>query len=275
MSRLPFARALTRLAVPSPALIFAKQALAAALLLACTGCHLLRSPAAPMPFSCHPAPAAAPHTLIVMLPGIASRPEDFERNGFVARVRAADPRIDVIAADAHFGYYSSEMLVERLHEDVIGPRAAAYERVWLLGISLGGLGVATYARAHSDVVDRALMIAPYLGTAAAYEPVIAAGGLRRWQPEAAMQQAAGDELTAELRSYLAAWRWCRTRALRPDEGTRLYLGYGLDDGFRVPNGALAAALPEERCFTCAGGHVWPVWAQLFDRMLENALADAR
>ena len=59
--------------------------------------------------------------------------------------------------------------------------------------------ISTPASAHGGVVDRALMIAPYLGTAAAYEPVIAAGGLRRWQPEAAMQQAAGVELTDELR----------------------------------------------------------------------------
>jgi S-formylglutathione hydrolase FrmB len=43
----------------------------------------------------------------------------------------------------------------------------------------------------------------------------------------------------------------------------------------VPNGALAAALPEARCFTAPGGHVWPVWRELFERMLARARADAR
>ena len=33
------------------------------------------------------------------------------------RLRELDPRLDVIAADAHFGYYRARSVVNRLHED--------------------------------------------------------------------------------------------------------------------------------------------------------------
>ena len=54
-----------------------------------------------------------------------------------------------------------------------------------------------------------------------------------------------------------------------------FLGFGAEDGFRVPNGVLASALPQQRCFTQPGGHTWSVWTPLFERMLAAAVADAR
>ena len=48
-----------------------------------------------------------------------------------------------------------------------------------------------------------------------------------------------------------------------------------DSGFRVPNGVLATALPQQRCFTQPGGHTWTVWTPLFEQLLAAATADAR
>ena len=76
------------------------------------------------------------------------------------RPREFDPRLDVIAADAHFGYYRARSVVDRLHEDLIAPVADRYERVWLVGISMGGFGSALYAMEHPDVVDGVIMLAP-------------------------------------------------------------------------------------------------------------------
>lgn len=244
-------------------------ALSLLLPLLCCGCYWLRSAAVPMPFVEHPAPTGNAHTLMVLLPGIGGGPEDFERNGFVDRIHAADGHVDVIAADAHFAYYPSETLVERLHEDIVAPRADGYREVWLVGISLGGLGSAIYAQQHGPLVDRLLLLAPYSGTDEIYEPIAAAGGLQRWAPPAT------DGMTDELRQYVDTWSWYRERTASPSSGPQLYLGYGLDDGFRVANGLLAAALDEERCFTQPGAHTWSVWTPLFERMLARAFADAR
>ncbi|MGC6486972.1 MAG: alpha/beta hydrolase [Planctomycetota bacterium] len=239
-----------------------------ALALLCSGCHLFRSAVAPMPYTLSRAPAGAADTLVVLLPGIDSRPEDFDRRGWTARVHAALPQADVLAADAHLGYFTSGTLVERLHQDVIAPRAGDYERVWLVGISLGGFACALYAGAHPAEVDRVLLLAPYMGRAALAEQVVAAGGLHRWTPPAT------DDLTPELAAYVDAWRFYQGRCRAPSSSPQLFLGYGDDDPFRVPNGALATALPADRCFHEPGGHTWPVWDALFERMLAAA-AQAR
>ena len=240
----------------------------AALSLLGGGCHLFRPATAPMPHTFHGAPSGPATKLVVLLPGIDSRAEDFGRRGWIARIQTALPDADVLAADAHLGYFTSESLVERLHEDLIAPRADGYEQVWMVGVSLGGFGCALYAAAHPEVVDRALLLAPYMGRAALAEQVVAAGGLRRWTPPPT------DDLSPELRAYVDAWRFYQERCREPDAPPRLYLGYGDADRFRVPNGALATALPRARCFHEPGGHTWPVWTLLLERMLAAA-AEAR
>lgn len=233
------------------------------------GCYYFRSASVPMPYVEHPATAGEADKLIVLLPGLGDGPEAYERHGFVQHIQATDPRADVIAADAHLAYYPSKTIVQRLHEDVFAPRADRYREVWLVGISLGGLGCAAYAREHSEVVDRVLLLAPYLGTEDVYEQVLAAGGLQRWTPPDTA------DMSDEHRRYVWTWQWYRERAQAAAEGPAIYLGYGLDDRFRVPNGMLAGSLPEERCFTQPGGHTWTVWRPLFERMLTRALTDAR
>lgn len=239
------------------------------LALLCSGCHLFRPAKAPMPHVLYPAPAGEADTLVVLLPGISNRSEDFDQRGWTARIHATLPRADVLAADAHLGYFISETLIERLHEDLIAPRTRDYGQVWMVGVSLGGLGCALYARAHPEQVDKVLLLAPYMGRAAIAEEVVASGGLLRWTPPAT------DDLSPELRAYIRAWRFYQQRCRAPEERPRLYLGYGDEDRFRVPNGALATALPAARCFHGPGGHTWPVWDALFDRMLAAAAAEAR
>lgn len=240
-----------------------------ALALLCSGCYLFRPATAPMPTVFETAPAGEAKTLVVLLPGIDSRAQDFGQRGWTERIHAALPDADVVAADAHLGYFTGETLVERLHEDVIGSRADDYERVWLVGISLGGLGCALYAAAHPEQVDQVLLLAPYTGRAAIAEQVVAAGGLLRWTPPPT-----GD-LSPELSAYIDAWKFYQRCCRAPDAAPRLYLGYGDEDRFRVPNGALATAMPADRCFHEPGGHTWPVWDALFERMLAAARDHAR
>ena len=59
--------------------------------------------------------------LVVLLPGIFDGPADFTEEHFDEHVRAQANGYDVTAVDAHFGYYRSRTIIDRLHDDVIAP----------------------------------------------------------------------------------------------------------------------------------------------------------
>ena len=99
----------------------------AALLVA--GCGAWRPVVVPMPTIEQPAPCAQrPDTVLVLLPGAYSRPEEFVEEGFVAALRDRGIAADVVIADAHLGYYRDRSIFERLQEsDVFAPvRARGY-----------------------------------------------------------------------------------------------------------------------------------------------------
>src|ERR1043165_3038605 len=112
----------------------------------------------------HPGEGVAGGDLVVFLPGRGDRAEDFEGRGLLAAAREAGLRADVLAVDAHLAYYYKRVITERLWEDVVLPaRARGYRRLWLVGISLGGLGSTSLAKEHPDAVAGILAVAPYLG----------------------------------------------------------------------------------------------------------------
>src|ERR671936_276516 len=107
---------------------------------------------------------AARDALVVFLPGIGDFADDFERHGFIAALAAMGFAADALAVDAHYGYYGRRTVLERLAEDVVLPaRAQGYGEIWLVGISMGGLGALSYVVHYPDHISRALLLAPYLG----------------------------------------------------------------------------------------------------------------
>ena len=71
-----------------------------------SGCALLpRAATVPMRIVLEPASCATrPDTLLVVLPGAYSVPEEFVREGFVVAVRERQLALDVWLPDAHLGY---------------------------------------------------------------------------------------------------------------------------------------------------------------------------
>src|SRR5262245_15611963 len=150
-------------------------------LLALAGCARLRPTPVPLRTVSHSG-MGRPDTLLVCLPGRRDRPEDFDRFGFAAAAARAGARVDLIAADAHLGYYYKRIIVERLHEDAIAPARPRYRRIWLVGVSIGGTGALLYAARHPENVDGIVLLAPFLGEEKVIDEVAAAGGLRNWRP---------------------------------------------------------------------------------------------
>ena len=207
-----------------------------------------------------PARCTAPAgTLLVMLPGSYSLPEEFQSEGFVKIARAQHLAADLRLVDAHVRYYQNRSVIDRLAEDVIRPaRAQGYRQIWLVGISIGAVGAMLYADAHPDDVDGVVLIAPYLGTQLTADEIKRAGGLARWpSPEVKP-----DDIDTIL------WHWLQAQTSTESTARKLplFLGYGDDDRFRYNDEVLRAALPASRVFTAPGGHDWPAWRTVWERI---------
>ncbi len=223
------------------------------------GCSWLpRTALVPMP-TVRDAGACGPaDTLIVLLPGRGMALDELSSEGFIDAFRAAGLRADLVRADAHMGYYKDRSVVDRLHVDVIAPaRAQGYRHIWLAGISLGGLGALLYADEHPEEVDGLLLIAPYLGEPQTAAAVAAQGGPGRWRPPAETDDAIG------VRAWTCLQRYVGPGAVR----TPLFLAFGVDDRLAPTHRVLAPALPPPRVLTAPGGHDWPAWRPLWQRLL--------
>lgn len=231
-----------------------------------TACSGLRTRTVPMSTTLEKSTCTAhADTLLVMLPGAYSDPEEFVREGYVRAVTERRLAVDVMQVDAHLGYYNDGSIVDRLEQDVIAPaRARGYRAIWIVGISIGGFGGLIYASAHPGDLAGLVTVAPYLGDRALSLDVANAGGLARWQGP--LGAATGD-LRAQRETQL--WQWLKGYAARPvaQDHPPLVLGYGLDDRFAFSHRLLAAALPQDRVFTTPGGHDWPEWTRLWRAIL--------
>ncbi|MBI2569334.1 MAG: alpha/beta hydrolase [Candidatus Schekmanbacteria bacterium] len=238
----------------------------AARLLVLAGTLRVPAPVSPLPFTYHdragermpesllPRPARG-DPLFVFLPGKDDRARDFVDRGLVGSLLEALPGSACVAADAHLGYYLSHEIVDRLRDDVVLPaRAAGYTNVWLVGLSIGGLGAAGYAMDHPDHVRGLILLAPYLGPNALLRAAAGGGDLSSWR---------GD---GDFRIFVDVVEWL-TRAARSAAAMPILLGYGRHDRRRAGAELLARLLPPERVSVVAGGHRWPVWQRLWRLML--------
>lgn len=203
----------------------------------------------------------AGRTLLVLLPGAYDVPSDFVTHGFVREIRRRGWPVDVRLVDAHVDYYTSQSVVQRLHEDVIEPaRRQGYAAIWLAGISLGGFGSLLYVHQHPGVVRGVILLAPYLGARSYTRDIGRAGGLKQWQPR--------RDLPLDEEHEMLAWLAQMLRSGAPVQ-PELWLGYGKSDRFAAAIRVLADAMPPARVRSIEGGHDWPTWERLWSLMLDE------
>lgn len=208
-------------------------------------------------------PSQRSDTLLVFLPGAFLKPEEFEREGFVAAVRERDLAADVMLVDANVSYYYDQSFVQRLSDDVLAPaRRSGYGAIWLVGISIGGFGALTHELSRPGLIDGIVALAPYLGRRPLGAEIRKAGGLRAWK---APETPSDNEIDRQLWPWLQQYTSPRTPAI---ELPPLYLGYGLADRFAANHQLLAEVLPEGHVFTTEGGHDWPEWSRLWRSLLD-------
>jgi alpha-beta hydrolase superfamily lysophospholipase len=220
-----------------------------------------------MPATFYAAAAQNARGLVVFVPGMGDGPNRYEQKGFVEIVRRTNPRFDVVAADAHFGYYRDFRVLERLHLDVIQPIAGRYDQIWIVGISIGGLVATSYAMEYDELTTGVIVLAPYLGGRAIAEEIRDAGGLATWAP---------PDIAAEpnfrMRHYYRLWRWLKKRTVSASGLPRLLIGAGEQDPQRRPSELVAPFLSPMDYQTAPGGHEWTAWTPLFENLLKRGIA---
>ncbi|MEO7728996.1 MAG: alpha/beta hydrolase, partial [Burkholderiales bacterium] len=148
---------------------------------------------------------ASQRILLVMLPAAQTSPQHLAQHGFIEAVRERKLPVDVVLAHADEGYYFERTVCSHLTDDIIAPaRAANCRRIWLMGISLGGMGALLYAQAHAADIEGVILLAPYLGASGSIAAIANAGGLAHWQPAANQMDDDDSRLLAWLKAYQPA-----------------------------------------------------------------------
>jgi pimeloyl-ACP methyl ester carboxylesterase len=226
------------------------------------GCMHVPPAQVPMTTWLYAEPDSNNRNLIVLLPGINEQPTKYAQRGFIDDLRNRGLDVDVVAVNAHFGYYNERSVVNRLKADVIEPaKAKGYGKIWLVGFSIGGLGSLLYAMEHPDDIDGMLTLAPYLGEAALIREIKEAGGPLNWRPGSLSE----DDGIRRL------WVWLKNYYTYSESLPTLYLGYGQQDRFAVADSLLAGLLPPERVYVIAGRHNWRTWKKLWGQALDSGL----
>lgn len=210
----------------------------------------------------YPAPQKA-RCLVVLFPGVGDSAETFDKQGFIAAARAQGLSADLVAANATLGYYTRETLWPSIKTDVLDKaRARGYQKVWLVGISLGGLGTLLTAMRDTQQPDGVLLLAPFLGDSDLLNEISGAGGLTKWDPGPL------SPIPGEKNYQRHAWRWLKESIARGSPSVSL--GFGTEDKLEPAARVLAAALPQEQVYTTRGKHNWATWRELWGAFLSRS-----
>jgi pimeloyl-ACP methyl ester carboxylesterase len=195
-------------------------------------------------------------TLMVLLPGAYMTAQDYAASGFFAAAAARRLDLDIVAVDLDIAAISAGTALAALHDGILAPARERYRRLWLGGISLGGLLALGQAADHPGSIDGLCLIAPYPGSRLTTLAIAQAGGLADWQ-------ITNEQLTdPEFR----IWSWLRS----PTAGLPVFVGWGSEDRFAQGMAAIADCFPESARCLLPGDHDWPVWSRLWERFLDRS-----
>lgn len=225
-----------------------------------TGCNLNRPVVVPLKSYHYNSAATRSPVLVVLLPGVNDSPRKFQDYHFISDARDRGVSADFVAVDTHLGYFEDKSIVRRLHTDIILPALqTGYQQIWLVGISLGGLGTLLYASYHPDEIEGIVLLAPYLGSEELIAEIKHQGGLVNWQMQASPFRAK------------KIWGWLQQYASMHPDSPAIYLGYGKQDKLKDAQQLLASELDPGHVFRLSGKHNWKTWRRLWQLMLERKI----
>lgn len=200
----------------------------------------------------------AERVLLVMLPGAGIAAEDFVDHGFIAAAQASCPALEIVALKPDLDLYLDGTVAPVLQAGVIAPAiASGIRRIWLLGLSLGGMGALLSASAHPELVEGIILLAPFLGTHGTMAELTRAGRFEDWVAAASAATAPEVQVLTWLQRHLRAG----------GQTPRLFLGHATRDRFAAGHRLLAAALPASQVVLVDGVHDWAAWTAAWQGIL--------
>ncbi|MEM8934079.1 MAG: alpha/beta hydrolase-fold protein, partial [Acidobacteriota bacterium] len=167
------------------------------------------------------------------------------------------PDAEMVAADAHIGYYRRGAILERIEADILAPaRRRGHDEIWLVGTSLGGGGALLLGERYCDQLAGLILLAPYVGPDDLLDHVTATGTVDGFVPKSERDRAFRD-----------VWSWILGRAEKATP--KIVLGYGRDDRNVDDHARLAEHLDEASIVVLDGGHDWPVWRDALAALLDR------
>jgi len=201
--------------------------------------------------------------MIIFLRGRGGSHEDFASDGMINDIVDRKLPYDMVAPNAHFGYYFGKTLTQRLKVDIIEPaKASGYEKFWMVGFSMGGLGALMYTRDYPEDVEGVCLISPFLGYDKIIREISDAGGVRKWQP---------GEYNPDEDWQRMFWDWLKKGAEGLYPLPVIYLGYGSEDSYVTADELLADLLPRDRVFKTSGSHTPKTMKELWHIFLEKGV----
>lgn len=206
-------------------------------------------------------PSGKPRQLVVMLPGRWSRPEEFQQEGLMQLARDHWPQARIVAPNLHLGYYTNRVIVDRLHHDVILPaKRDGVKEIIVVGVSMGGLGALIYDLEHPGIIDRMILLSPFVGDEKVVSEIDTAGGVRSWKPGPIEEKDFSRKLWMGLKR-----EWLGQRQ-RPE----VVLACGDKDRLFPSNERFASDFLKPReVIQLPGDHDWPTWRTAFSMALEK------
>ena len=215
----------------------------------------------PVAFIAAPKPALR---LVVVLPGRGDDLASLQRKDMADTIQTTWPAADVILTGLTMPFYRQGQAAKRLHDEIIAPaRGNGHREIWLLGISLGGMGAVLYEREYPGQIDGMLLLSPYLGEKTIQDEVRNAGGLGNWNP-GPLQPIGAGTFQREL------WRTLKDLSAKPQRARAFWLAYGADEPFRAPIELMSPILPEGQVLMLPGRHDWSLWSPAASVLLERA-----
>jgi pimeloyl-ACP methyl ester carboxylesterase len=212
------------------------------------------------------------HNLIVFIRGLGGTlrcPTNvhrcFQVEGFVEAVQSRQLPYDMVAPNAHMGYYQERTLVQRLRTDVILPaKANGYQKIWIVGVSMGGLGALLYLKEHPEDVAGVVALGPYLGNDEILDEIQAAGGVRRWHP---------GRYDPNKQWQRMLWDWLKHYPNAAPNCPPIIMGLATKDIYLKGHRLMADTLPNDQVFQTVGKHRFKSFKVIWDKVLEQQLID--
>ncbi len=191
------------------------------------------------------------NSLIIFLPGLYDTAEVFKKKQFFTIARESGIKADLVAASIHVDHLLQGKLIERMNKDIFQNAIKyGYRNIWLVGLSLGGLNSLLFYSKHPENICGVVVLAPYLASNSMAKEILAAGGIKKWQPGSGSQKEMGE---VEILEQYKLWQWLKDQQIKNKIG-QVFLGYGKQDTYAAAGNILASLLPIKNVTVIEGRH---------------------